>query len=73
MRRIKIIAKPKSRKEKVEKIDEGTFKVFVKERPERGKANEAIIRVLSEYFNSPKSKLKIVSGFKSREKIIEIE
>ncbi len=57
---------------RAEKTDLG-FVVFVTKSPEKGKANLAVIKILADYFNVPKSYLKIVSGFTSRNKIIEIE
>ena len=37
-----------------------------------GKANDAVIAILADYFEVSKSKVKIVGGLKSRNKIIEI-
>jgi len=37
-----------------------------------GRANKAVIEILAEFFNVKKSKIKIIKGEKSREKIIEI-
>ena len=49
------------------------FVVSVKERPIDGKANRAIEKAIAEYFHVPVSRVRIVSGHTSREKIIEIE
>ncbi len=70
--RIFVKAKPNSREEKVEKIDENNFIVSVKEPPEKGKANEAIRNALAVYFKTSSSRVKIVSGYSSRSKIIKI-
>lgn len=70
--KIFVSAKPKSKKEYVRKIDETHFIVAVKEPPEKGRANEAIIRTLADYFKTASSKIKIVSGRNSRKKIVEI-
>lgn len=77
--RISIHAKLRAREEKVEKVTiqrltgpEDQYQVYVKELPVDGKANEAIIRVLAEYFKVPKSRVRIVAGGASREKIAEI-
>jgi len=70
--KIFIKVKPKAKEEKVEKIDDVNFKVFVKQPPEKGRANYAIIRVLADYFNVNQSKIQIVSGSTSKVKIIEI-
>jgi len=70
--KINVKAKPSSREEKVEKIDDQNFVVSVKEPPEKGKANEAIRNALAVYFKTGSSCVKIVSGYSSRNKIIEI-
>ena len=44
--------------------------IRVKEPPTKGKANKAVIKLLSKYFNA---NVRIVSGAKSRRKIVEIE
>jgi len=48
-------------------------KVFVKEPAKEGRANEAVIKLLAEYFDIPKSRIKIASGLKSKKKIVEID
>ncbi|MCX6718461.1 MAG: DUF167 domain-containing protein [Candidatus Staskawiczbacteria bacterium] len=70
--KIFVKAKPCAREEKVEKIDENNYVVSVKEPPLKGKANEAIRNALAVYFKTASSKIKIVSGYSSRNKIIEI-
>ena len=70
--KINVKAKPSSREEKVEKIDENNFVVSVKEPPEKGKANEAIRNALAVYFKTASARVKIVSGYSARNKIIEI-
>ena len=70
--KIFVKAKPLSREDSIEKIDENNFVVSVKEPPIKGMANQAIIRSLANYFNIPTSNIKLVSGFSSRHKIFEI-
>lgn len=70
--KIFIKAKPGSRNVKVEKISDNIFAVWVKEPAEKGKANSAILKVLSKYFKIPLSSIRIVSGHASKIKIIEI-
>jgi len=70
--KIFVKAKPNSKEEKVEKIDETHYVVFVKEPPEKGRANKAIRNALAVYFKTGSSLVKIVSGYSSRSKIIEI-
>jgi len=70
--RITVKVKPKSKKVSVKKISENIYEVKLKSPPEKGKANEELIEILSEYFNTPKSNIKLLKGQTSREKLIEI-
>jgi len=70
--RINVKAKPNAREEKVEKIDENNFVVSVKEKPEKGKANVAIRNALAVYFKTASARVKIIGGYSSRNKIVEI-
>jgi uncharacterized protein (TIGR00251 family) len=70
--KISVIAKPFSKIEGITKIDETNFIVRVKEKPEDGKANKAIVKALSKYFKIPASEIKIISGHFSKIKIISI-
>ena len=68
--KIFVKAKPKAGIEKVEKISENHYVVWVKEPPIKGLANKAIVRALSKYFDV--SDVVIVSGLTSRTKVIDI-
>jgi uncharacterized protein (TIGR00251 family) len=46
--------------------------VRVKAPAKEGKANDAVIRLLSEHFHVPKSHVSIVTGHTARNKIVEI-
>jgi uncharacterized protein len=48
------------------------WKVRVTEAPERGRANEAVIRLLAEALAVPRSAVTLVSGHGGREKIVEL-
>ena len=41
-------------------------------KPKRGRANAELIRKLAKHFGVPSSKVKILAGFKSKHKIVEI-
>lgn len=71
--KIFVRAKPGAHEEKVEKIDDTHFEVSVHAPPVKGLANQAIIKVVAEYFRIPPSRVRIVSGFTSRQKVIEIK
>lgn len=70
--KIFIKAKPSAKEEKIEKIDEINFIVEVKEPPQKGKANKAIAKVLALYFNVVPSRVNLISGFSSRQKVFEV-
>ena len=68
MKRIKIKVIPNSNRDSIEEGD--PLIARVKEPAVKGKANKAVIKLLSKHFNSP---VRIVSGTKSKEKIVEVE
>ncbi|MCX7761188.1 MAG: DUF167 domain-containing protein [Hydrogenothermaceae bacterium] len=70
--KIKVKVKPASSKNEVKKIDENFFEIKTTVIPEKGKANEKVIELLSEFFDVPKSKIKIIRGETSKEKEVEI-
>jgi len=48
------------------------YTVSVKEAPIEGRANDAIIRVLAEYFGVSQNAVRLVSGSTSKRKVFEI-
>ena len=70
--KIEVRVKPNSKTEEVVK-EADVYVVRVKEPPKEGKANRAVVRLLSEHFNVPRSAVTILSGLSSRNKVIEIE
>ena len=71
--KISVKAHPKSKKIEVRQIDTSHYEVWVKEAPDKGKANQAVIQALSEYLGVARSRLTIASGLASRNKVVEIE
>jgi len=70
--KIKVQVKPNSKTEEVS--GEGdSFIVKVKEPPREGKANQAVIKLLADHFGIPRSYVRIISGFRSRCKVIEVD
>jgi len=69
---IKVKVFPNSKKEEIAEKSEDSFEVKVKEKPERGLANRATIKILSSYFKIPESKIRLIKGFKERNKIFKI-
>jgi len=63
---------PNAKGARIAKLDESNFDVSVDRRTEDGQANKRLLEILSEYFDVPKSKIRIVKGSKSRDKIVEL-
>lgn len=59
---IPVRAQPGARKNAVTGVHAGQLKVSVTQAPEKGKANAALIEVLSEALEIPRSKISLVSG-----------
>ena len=70
--RIQVKVKAKARQARVEKVADGQYKVWVKEPPDKGKANAAVIEALSECLAVSKSRIKIVSGHTSTQKMFAV-
>jgi len=56
----------------IEKIGESLYKAHLHSVPEGGRANEELIKAVSGYFNVSKSGVKIISGLRSKRKIVNI-
>jgi len=69
---IKVKVWPNSKEEEIIKKSADSFEVKVKEKPVKGLANRAVINVLSLYFKIPVSRIRLVKGFKERNKIFAI-
>jgi uncharacterized protein (TIGR00251 family) len=52
---------------------EGILKVYLTERPEKGRANKGLLLALSEHFGVSRSSVKIIRGLSSRNKVIEVK
>ena len=67
---VKVI--PNAKQADVLEESENSFRVKVDAPPKEGKANKRLIEILAQYFDVAKSKVKLVKGEKSRQKIVEI-
>ena len=64
--------KARAKENRVERVAEGQYKVWVKAAPEKGKANEAVVAVLSGHLGVPKSQISVVSGMTSTQKTVQV-
>ena len=70
--RISVKVRPGSKEEKVLKLSAGSYEVHVKARPQEGKANHAAREALANHLGIPKSRVMLIRGEKSKNKIFEI-
>ncbi len=59
--------------EKIEEVGFEEYKIWVTAAPADNKANEAVIELLADHFNTSPSLIRIRSGNKSAHKLIEIQ
>ncbi|MBU2036953.1 DUF167 domain-containing protein [Patescibacteria group bacterium] len=71
--KIFVKVKPDGYEDKVAKIDNTHFVVETRERPVQNRANLAITRILAQYFGVEIGKVRMIKGFRERNKIFEIE
>ena len=62
--------RPRSGKADFGPLGERGLEVYLKKAPEKGKANQELIRLFQKVFHIPQSCVKILKGEKSRQKII---
>lgn len=67
-----IIVTPRSSKNELTLLSDGTRKVRLTAPPVDGAANEALIEFLSETFGVRKPQIQIVKGERGRKKVIQI-
>lgn len=70
--RLEIRVQPKASRNDVV-VDGDTIKVYVTTAPEDGKANKAVVDLLAKRLGVAKRSIEIVSGGKSRTKMIVVE
>jgi uncharacterized protein len=68
---VRVVAR--SRKQEISGfLEDGKLKIRLTAPPVEGKANQALIQLLSEVLQLPKSKIEITSGIHNRDKRLEI-
>ncbi len=68
---IKVKVHPEAKKEAL--IRKGdNFEIWIREKPIKSQANQALINALTNYFECPRSDIRLIKGFRQRNKIFEI-
>ncbi|MCK4997260.1 DUF167 domain-containing protein [Candidatus Pacearchaeota archaeon] len=68
--KLNIKVQPNSGRQEIIKISDSSYKVFLKKSPENNKANIELEKLLTKHF---KSKMKVIKGFTSKNKVIEVK
>jgi len=70
---IKVRVQPKASRDRVEGYRGDVLLLRVPAAPEDGKANSAVISLLAQTLGVPKSKVRIVRGHGSRDKVLRVD
>ncbi len=73
MARLKLHVTPDAREEGIVGWQGQSLRLKVRARPEKGRANEAVIRLLSSHLGLPRASLSIVRGATSRDKLVNVD
>lgn len=72
MARVRVHVTPGARQEEIVGWHGGSLRVKVRARPERGRANEVVIRLLARRLGVAPTNVSIVHGAASRDKLVEV-
>lgn len=70
--KLSIRVKPGSKKPGIEILSESEWIVRVREPATEGKANEAVLEAIAESLCVPKTRVILIKGMKSKQKLVEI-
>ena len=70
---IRVRVQPKASRNQVAGYDEGTLRLRVTAPPAQGKANAGVIALLAKTLGVNKSKLQIIRGQRSRDKVVSVD
>lgn len=70
--RISVRVTPGAKHERVQKLGETSYAVSVKERPKENEANFAVMNALAAHFGVSRSRIRLVQGRTSRDKVFDI-
>ena len=70
--KISVLVKPNSKLEKIERVKENEFILHVSCPPHEGRANQRAEELLADFFNTSKTKVRLLKGSKYKYKQFEI-
>ena len=69
---VNVRATPNSKSARVVRVDEATLEVKVDAKALGGAANKRLVEILADYFGVPKSRVVILKGAGSRDKVLSV-
>ena len=69
---LKLKVHPNSKENKILRKNEDSFEIFIRAKPIDGKANEACLNMLAEFFSVPRSRVRLIRGALSHNKLVEL-
>lgn len=70
---LQVLVQPKARRNQVVGVHAGRLKVAVTAPPDRGAANEAVMRLIAEELGVPRTTIRLIRGATSRRKDLELQ
>ena len=70
---IKVRVQPKSSRNQLDGFQDGALRVRVTAAPTEGQANAAVITILAKTLGVSKSRLEIIRGYSSRDKVVSVD
>ena len=70
---IKVWVQPKSSRNQVDGFQDGALRVRVTAAPTEGQANAAVIAILAKTLGVSKSRLEIIRGYSSKDKVVSVD
>ncbi len=69
---IRVYVTPNAREARVVKVSDDYFEVRVDEMTVSGRANKRLLEILAEHFKVQKSRISILKGTKTRDKLVQV-
>jgi len=69
---IRVYVTPNAREARVVKVSDDYFEVRVDEMAVGGRANKRLLEILAEHFKIQKSRISILKGTKTRNKLVQV-
>ena len=70
---LRVKVQPNARRQEIRETGKHEYSVRVLAPPSEGKANKEVIKIIASHFQLPLSRVRIIKGQKSRQKLIVLE